>query len=113
MEIRDINDNYSATGQIQPEHVADLKEMGFKSIICNRPDDEEIGQPSASTIEKAAREAGLAFRHIPFTGAQMDQGHVEAMAKALDEMEGPVLAYCRSGARSTNIHAAVCEKNGG
>lgn len=112
MEIRDINDNYSATGQIQPEHVADLKEMGFKSIICNRPDDEDQGQPSAASIEKAARDAGLEFRHIPFTGAQMNQGHVDAMAKALDEMPGPVLAYCRSGTRSTNVHAAVCEMRG-
>ena len=32
---------------------------------------------------------------------------VMKMAEALDEIPGPVFAYCRTGARSTNIYMAA------
>ena len=85
-----------------------IKAAGFKSIICNRPDNEQPGQPSAAEIRRAAEAAGLSFRHVPIISGQPATGDdVAAMAQALDELEGPVFAYCRSGTRSTNLFAAV------
>ena len=40
----------------------------------------------------------------------MTDENVEKMAEALDEIPGPVFAYCRSGARSTNLFMAAEEK---
>ena len=107
MEIRKINDDYAVSAQINPEDIAEIKAAGYRSIICNRPDDEQPGQPSAQEIAVAAAAADLIFRHIPFVGGQMTDDDVRKMAEALDEIPGPVFAFCRSGARSTNIYAAA------
>jgi uncharacterized protein (TIGR01244 family) len=112
MEYRQISEDYSVSGQIQPADVAAIKEAGFKSIICNRPNDEQPGQPSADTVKAAAEAAGLAFRYIPVISGQMTQENVDDQAEALDELEGPVFAYCRSGARCTNLYGLIQEAKG-
>jgi uncharacterized protein (TIGR01244 family) len=112
MDYRKITDDYAVSGQIAPEDVALIKAAGFRSIICNRPDDEQPGQPTAREIEVAARAADLIFRHIPFTSGQMTEEDVAKMVEALDEIPGPVFAFCRSGARSTNIYVAAKEAKG-
>ena len=110
MEYRQITDEYAVSGQIAAEDIAAIKAAGFRSIICNRPDDEQPGQPTAQEIAVAAQAADLIFRHIPFTSGQMTDDDVQKLTEALDEIPGPVFAYCRSGARSTNIFVAVEEK---
>jgi uncharacterized protein (TIGR01244 family) len=112
MEYRQISEDYSVSGQIQPDEIAAIKAAGFNSIICNRPDDEQPGQPSADTVEAAAVAAGLAFRYIPVISGQMTAENVEDQAEALAELEGPVFAYCRSGARCTNLYAAIQQSKG-
>jgi len=110
MEYRPINDDYAVSGQITPEDVGLIKAAGFRSIICNRPDDEQPGQPTAQEIAVAAAAADLIFKHIPFTSGQMTEDDVAKMVEALDEIPGPVFAFCRSGARSTNIYMAAKEQ---
>lgn len=109
MEFREISDTYSVSGQIQPDDVAAVKAAGFKSIICNRPDDEQPGQPSADSVGRAAEAAGLAFRYIPVISGQITQQNVADQAEALEDLSGPVFAYCRSGARCTNLYALAQE----
>ena len=113
MEYRQISEGYSVSGQIEPEDVEIIKGAGFESVICNRPDDEQPGQPSHDAIKAAAEAAGLSFRFIPVISGQMTTDNVQDQAKALDEMAGPVLAYCRSGARCTNLFALVQEMKQG
>jgi uncharacterized protein (TIGR01244 family) len=105
MEYRPINDDYAVGGQITPAEVAGIKAAGFKSVICNRPDGEQPGQPTAAEIRAAVEAAGLTFRHIPVVSGQITGDDVEKTATALAELEGPVFAYCRSGSRSTNLYA--------
>ncbi|RWN56806.1 TIGR01244 family sulfur transferase [Mesorhizobium sp.] len=112
MEYRQITEDYSVSGQIQPEEVAAIKAAGFKSVICNRPDDEQPGQPSADTVKAAVKAAGLTFRYIPVVSGQITAQNVEDQAEALDELEGPVFAYCRSGARCTNLFGLIQQSKG-
>jgi len=112
MEYRQISATYSVSGQITPEDVGAVKAAGFKSIICNRPDEEQPGQPSATSVEQAAKDAGLEFRYIPVVSGQITGADVEAQAQALDALEGPVFAYCRSGARCTNLFMMVQQARG-
>ncbi|WP_353640879.1 TIGR01244 family sulfur transferase [Mesorhizobium sp. WSM2239] len=113
MEYRQISDGYAVSGQIAAEDIAAIKAAGFKSVISNRPDNEQPGQPSTAEIRQAAEAAGLSFRHVPIvSGMPMTGDDVAAMANALDELEGPVFAYCRSGARSTNLFMAVQQTKG-
>jgi uncharacterized protein (TIGR01244 family) len=109
MEFREISDTYSVSGQIQPDDVTAVKAAGFKSIICNRPDDEQPGQPSADSVRQAAEAAGLTFRYIPVISGQITQQNVADQAEALEDLDGPVFAYCRSGARCTNLYALAQE----
>ncbi|MET3582280.1 uncharacterized protein (TIGR01244 family) [Mesorhizobium robiniae] len=112
MEYREISEDYSVSGQIQPADVAAIKAAGFKSVICNRPDDEQPGQPSADTVKAAVEAAGLAFRYIPVVSGQITAENVEDQAEALDELEGPIFAYCRSGARCTNLYGLIQQQKG-
>lgn len=107
MNPRQISEDYTVSPQISVEDVQAIKAAGFKSVICNRPDDEDPGQPSADTIRRAVEAAGLAFRHVPVISGQMTPQNVEDQAAALDELQGPVFAYCRSGTRCTNLYGGV------
>lgn len=109
MEYRQISDNYSVSGQILPDDIAAIKAAGFKSVICNRPDDEQPGQPSADSVKRAAEAAGLEFRYIPVISGQITEENVADQAIALEDLQGPVFAYCRSGARCTNLYALIQE----
>lgn len=103
--FRTLDDSISVFGQITPEDVAAAKEQGFTTIINNRPEGEEPGQPAGATIEAAAREAGLSYVAIPVSHSGFAPAQVQQMADALDKAEGPVLAFCRSGTRSTFLWA--------
>ncbi|RQW39428.1 MULTISPECIES: bifunctional protein tyrosine phosphatase family protein/NAD(P)/FAD-dependent oxidoreductase [Sphingomonadaceae] len=99
--------------QIAASDMAAIAASGVRSIICNRPDGEEAGQPTAASIAAAAEAHGLRFAHVP-VAAGYGQGDVAAMARALAELPAPVLAYCRSGARSEQLAtmAAAVGKGG-
>jgi uncharacterized protein (TIGR01244 family) len=112
MDVRQITESYSVSPQITPDEIAAIKAAGFKTVICNRPDGEQSGQPSHETIKAAVEAAGLAFRYIPVISGQMTMENVEDQAAALDEVQGPVLAYCRSGTRCTNLYAAIQQAKG-
>jgi len=98
-------------GQIEPADMADIAAAGVGLVINNRPDREEPGQPLGEDIRAAAEAAGLAYRAVPVAGGLTAQ-QVEAMAEALDEAEGKVLAFCRSGTRSTYLWALARSRRG-
>src|SRR5262249_7948423 len=85
--------------QLTPEDVARAAAEGFKTIIKNRLENEEPGQPSEASIVAAAKLAGIAFRALPFQGPPPPAIVAETVL-AIEQSPGPVLAYCRSGTRS-------------
>ena len=112
MNYRQITPDYAVSPQISIDDVAEIKQAGFRSVICNRPEGEDPGQPSVASIKAAVEGAGLAFRWIPVVSGQMTAENVTDQARALGELEGPVLAYCRSGTRCANLHAAARQLRG-
>lgn len=104
MDIRPIDSEYSVSGQITVDDLNAIKEAGFKSIVCHRPDHEQPDQPEFAAIAARAEELGLAIAHIPVGPMGVTADAVKAMVDALDTMERPMLGYCRSGARSTAIY---------
>jgi uncharacterized protein (TIGR01244 family) len=99
--MRQLDSTTFVSGQIAPEEIAAL---GISTIVNNRPDGEEPGQPDSAVIEAAAKAAGIDYRHIPVAGG-IAQPQVAQMADALAQAKGPVLAFCRSGTRSTYLWA--------
>ena len=98
-DIRKVTDDFAVAPQISPEDLAQAAKDGFVLVINNRPDGEAPDQPSSATMEAAAKAAGLAYVHIPVRGGPTPE-QVEAVAVAVQEAKGPVLAFCRSGTRS-------------
>ena len=97
--FRHVTEDLSVAPQISVADVAEAARQGFSVIINNRPDGEEPGQPTSAEIERAAREAGLAYIHAPVRGSP-GPDEVEAVREVVDASDGRVLAFCRSGTRS-------------
>jgi uncharacterized protein (TIGR01244 family) len=110
--LKRIDERTIVAGQIHPEEVAALGAVGVTMIINNRPDGEEPGQPPAAELEAAALKAGIAYRDIPVPPGGLSRDLVDAMAQALDEAPGTVLAFCRSGTRSTYLWALARSQQG-
>jgi uncharacterized protein (TIGR01244 family) len=104
MDIRQIDDEYSVSGQITVDELDQIKALGFKSIVCHRPDGESGDQTPFEEIEARAKELGLQITHVPVGPMGVTEEAVQGMVDALDEFERPMLGYCRSGARSTAIY---------
>lgn len=101
MDARQITPSYSVSPQIEVEDLPGIVEAGFKRIICNRPD-EEIPPPlHANVIGAAAQELGLEFEILPLTHQTMTPENVQRQGALVEGSDGPVLAYCASGTRST------------
>jgi uncharacterized protein (TIGR01244 family) len=109
--IRKLDGNTFVRGQIQPADVAGCKPSGISMIVCNRPDDEDPGQPAAAEIKQAAEAEGIQFRHVPIIRG-IGPADVEAMQDALEAAGGKVLAYCRTGTRSALTWAVARRSQG-
>ena len=110
--FRKLDETISVAGQIEPADVAEAARQGFTFIINNRPDGEAPDQPSAAEMKAAADAAGLGYAAIPITHAGFSEDQVVAMGQALAAAPGPVLAFCRSGTRSTLIWALARARAG-
>jgi sulfide:quinone oxidoreductase len=103
VRIGQLSEHFFVSGQIEPEHVAQLADQGFRTILCNRPDGEELRQPTAGEIAAAADEHGMKFVHIPVLSSGIQPQNVEDFKAQYNDLEAPILAYCRSGARSAML----------
>jgi uncharacterized protein (TIGR01244 family) len=110
--IRQLDDKTLVAGQLAPEDLAGLKAQGVTLIVNNRPDNEDDGQPLSVDMEAAARAAGLEYRHIPIRYG-MGPSDVESMREAMHATgDGKLLAFCRSGNRSTLAWAVARAEDG-
>lgn len=105
MDIRKIDDTISVAPQILVEDVAEAARLGFKTLVANRPDHEEPGQPSMADIEAAAKEHGLEWVYMPVESGNITDDDVDRFAPMIREAAKPVLAFCRSGTRCTILWA--------
>lgn len=110
--FRKLSDTVFASPQIQPEDIAAAKAEGVTLIVNNRPDGEAPDQPEGEAIEAAARDAGLSYVAIPVGSSGFSEPQVDAMGDALERAEGKVLAFCRSGTRSTFLWSLAQAKAG-
>lgn len=105
LELKRINDDVSVAPQISPDDMPAIKAAGFTAVINNRPDGESFDQPSSAEMKAAAEAAGLVYHFIPLGRDGVSPGMIEQTQTALEGSEGPVLAFCRSGTRSTTLWA--------
>ena len=110
--FRRLTDHILASPQISLSDLSEAKALGVGLVINNRPEGESDDQVPGAEIEAAARALGMDYIAIPVTHAGFSGPQVEAMAAALDRSAGKVLAYCRSGTRSTLLWALAPASKG-
>ena len=103
--FKQLTSTVYASPQIGLAEVAEAARLGVGMIINNRPEDESDDQIPGPEIAAAAAAVGIGYAAIPVTHAGFSQPQIAAMAAALTAHPGPVLAYCRSGTRSTLLWA--------
>lgn len=110
--FRELDDRTLVSPQIAPAQLEEARRHGVTMIVNNRPDNEEPGQPLSAELEQAAEAAGLQYRHVPIARG-IGPADVEAMRAALhDAGDGKVLAFCKSGTRSTLAWAVARRQDG-
>ncbi|MDP9055820.1 MAG: TIGR01244 family sulfur transferase [Pseudomonadota bacterium] len=110
--FRKLSDRVWASPQIGLAEVAVAAAQGIGLIINNRPEGESDDQTAGPEIEAAARAAGMGYVAIPVTHSGFSEPQVTAMAAALEDSDTSVLAYCRSGTRSTLLWALAQASQG-
>lgn len=105
MKIKQLTDLVSVSEQILPGEISKLAAQGFKSMICNRPDGEGGDQPAFATIKAAAEAAGLKAAYLPVVSGQVTEVDAVQFDALLEDLPKPILAYCRSGSRSSTLFA--------
>lgn len=103
MEFRTLSPKFTVSPQISVEDVGTIAAQGFRAIICNRPDGEGADQPSFKEIAAAAKAAGIEARYVPVQSGMVKDQDVEAFGTALEDVQRPVFAYCRTGTRSATL----------
>jgi uncharacterized protein (TIGR01244 family) len=105
MDIRRIDDTISVSPQLTVEDVSEAAKLGFKTLVANRPDAEEPGQPGMADIEAAARANGLEWVYLPVESGNIFDNDVDRFDAMIRQADKPVLAFCRSGTRCTVLWA--------
>jgi hypothetical protein len=104
ISITQHTDHFATAPQISPQDMAAIAAHGFRTVINNRPDFEGgPEQPTSEAMAQAAHAAGLEYHYLPVISGQITSEQVAEFAAKLQAAQGPVLAFCRSGARSTNM----------
>ena len=99
MDARRVNAHITVCDQINVDDIAEIARLGFRSIVCNRPDAEAPNQIAYQDIAAEARRLGLETRFQPIvTGSLSDDDGIE-FKRIINELEGPILAYCAAGVR--------------
>ncbi len=108
LPLRQVTPGVFVAPQLTPEAMAVAARAGIRSVVNNRPDFEfEPTQPTNASIEAAALAVGLEYRFLPVSGAYQSPQEIDAFARLLEELPRPILAFCRSGARSARLVIAA------
>jgi cysteine desulfurase len=106
VNISKLSRDISVAGQLSPGDLSLIQSLGFRSVVCNRPDGESIDQPLFRSIADAAKLSNVAAHYMPVSGSP-GPDQISALRQLWPQLQKPVLFYCRSGARS----AALVQKS--
>jgi uncharacterized protein (TIGR01244 family) len=107
MKATVVDQDFAVAPQISAADIAEMARDGVRTLINNRPDDEEPGQLSSAAAKAEAAKHGMTYLHIPVQTPTISAADIEATARALKSAPRPIVAHCRSGTRSYLLWAAA------
>lgn len=103
LTLIELTNDVTVAPQILPTDIRDIAQLGFKSVINNRPDGEEADQPLSGDIEQEAKSNGLEYYHMPVISGQITPQQVAMFTDLLKKAPKPVFAFCRTGTRCSML----------
>jgi len=110
--MKQLTEDLFVAGQINEDDLETIAAAGIKTIINNRPDGEAMFQPKTADLSAKAAEHGIIYHDILVAGGQVAPGQIEAFQEILETGDKPILAFCRTGTRSSMLWAMSQAKNG-
>ena len=105
MKFAKINNELTVSDQITIEDLKEIQAQGYKTIFCNRPDQESEDQLDFSAIEKEAHNLGIKIIHQPVIGGQISDDDIAQFSCYFEVAQKPIFAYCRTGTRCSTLWA--------
>lgn len=105
MDIKPVTGSFSVADQVTLADLLTLKTAGYRTLICNRPDAEAAGQPSAAELSVRAQELGLSWHWLPIIPGEFSAASVAQFGDLLAQEQAPILAFCRTGTRAITLWA--------
>ena len=103
MRVLQLAPNVFVSGQLYEHDVRLAAKQGVRTIMNNRPDGEAPGQPLSADLAKVAEELGMTYVDHPIVPQSVTREDVEEFGKVCEQLDRPLLIFCRSGARSTRM----------
>ncbi len=105
VRARVIGENFAVSGQLSPEQLRQVSDLGYRTVVCMRPDNEGFNQPAYAAMETAARALGLEAHYLPVVPGALTRDQAKQLRRVMTSSKGPVLAYCASGNRCASAYA--------
>ena len=98
-----LTNKVSVTGQMSSEKFSQLMQQGFKSVVVNRPDQEDGNKVKVSELREIAERQHVSVIYQPVMSGKITQTDIHEFAKYYNELPKPILMFCRSGTRSSAL----------
>lgn len=105
MNLQHLEPDFAIADALSPEDLEKVRRQGFRTVICNRRPGESEDYPGEAPFSEEAGRLGLKWVCIPVTSGEYSRADVAAFRRTLEEAPSPILAFCRTGRRSTHLWA--------
>ncbi|SFC49850.1 sulfide:quinone oxidoreductase [Kushneria avicenniae] len=105
MNIKSLDNRLSVTAQPRLDELEQLAARGFRTILSNRPRGENEDQPDPDALKDKAESLSMVWHQIPVRPGEYSQADIEAFEHILNNAQGPIVGFCRSGKRVTDLWA--------
>lgn len=102
MKLQKLNQDIFIADQIILSDLEQFYHLGIKTVINNRPD-KEINSPLSVEVAQRSKELGLNYYYLPIIPGEYLIENITALTAIVATLNSPMVAYCRSGNRSTNL----------
>ena len=105
-----VSDQLATAGQPDEATLAQLKALGFRTVVnLRRTSEDPIVEKEKDLVEAA----GLRYVSVPLTPATLTGADVDKVVAALAEPDaGPVLLHCHTGNRAGGVWAVIAARGG-
>lgn len=96
-----LSPQLSVSGEMTQDKFQQLIKQGFKSVIVNRPDQEQGNTVRVDQLRNIAEQSKVSVIYQPVTSSKISETDVVEFAKYYNELPKPILMVCKSGIRSS------------